>query len=183
MLHSFETAYPSEQSNPALDAPAWFALQTLSRHEKKVAAELESKGITAFLPLFSANRQWSDRQRKIDFPVFPGYVFVQIQQSANVRAAVLRTRGVTRFLGTRGAGIPILESEIDNVRALIERGVPFVQYPYLQVGQLVRIRGGALEGIEGLLVAVNGDQSLVISVEIIQRSLAVRITGHRVEPA
>lgn len=183
MLQTFEPAKLKEQSNPALDALVWLALQTVPRHEKKVAAELESKGLKAYLPLFSSERQWSDRKRKIDVPVFPGYVFVQMSQSASVRAIVLRTQGVTRFVGIRGAGVPILESEIDTIRMLLEKKIPFEQRPYLEVGKRVRIRSGALDGMEGLLVAVNGDASLVVSVNLIQRSLAVKITGYQVEPA
>jgi transcription antitermination factor NusG len=183
MQHSLETSTICEQSNAVIESRAWFALQTLSRHEKKVAAELQNKGVTPFVPLIASQRQWSDRKRNVELPVFPGYVFVHMPQTSSARGAILRTQGVTRFLGNRGAGVPIPEGEIENIRRLIDQGVPFEQHPYLQVGKRVRIRSGSLDGVEGILVAINGDHSMVVSVDLIQRSLAVKITGFWVEPA
>jgi transcriptional antiterminator NusG len=161
---------------------SWYAVQTMPRHEKKVSGELESKQIQSFLPAISEVRQWSDRKRMIGSPLFPGYVFVRIAAQSGARIAVLRTNGVVGFVGVRGAGTPIPESEITAIRAVLARQVPFRAHPFLNLGQRVRIRGGALDGIEGILDAVKGDQSLVISVELIQRSLAVRIAGYQVEP-
>jgi transcription antitermination factor NusG len=160
----------------------WFAVQTMPRHEKKVSAELEAKQIQSFLPAISELRQWSDRKRMIESPLFPGYVFVRIAAQSSARIAVLRTNGVVGFVGVRGAGTPIPECEITAIQAVLTQQVPFRAHPFLNIGQRVRIRGGALDGIEGILDAVKGDQSLVISVELIQRSLAVRIAGYHVEP-
>ena len=161
---------------------SWYAVQTMPRHEKKVSGELESKQIQSFLPAISEVRQWSDRKRMIESPLFPGYVFVRIAAQSSARIAVLRTNGVVGFVGVRGAGTPIPESEITAIRAVLAQQVPFRAHPFLNLGQRVRIRGGALDGIEGILDAVKGDQSLVISVELIQRSLSVRIAGYQVEP-
>jgi transcription antitermination factor NusG len=159
----------------------WYAVQTLPRHEKKVASELQQKQIQAYLPLFAAERKWSDRKTLIDMPLFPGYVFVKIPQDQNTRVRVLRTLGVRNFVGTRGVGDPIPDAEIESVQAVISRGIPFSVSPFLNIGQRVRILDGSLEGVEGILTAVNGDNSLIISVELIQRSLAMRVTGFRVE--
>jgi transcription antitermination factor NusG len=163
------------------EAPSWFAVQTRPRYEKKVAAELHEKGIETFLPLNSAMHQWSDRRRLVHVPLFPGYVFVSIAPSLTARISVLRTNGVLSFVGVRNMGVPIPEDEIDAVRAVVEGRVPFEPYPYLKVGQRVCIRGGSLDGVSGVLSAVNGDQSLIISVNLIQRSIAMRIEGYRVE--
>ncbi len=161
---------------------SWYAVQTMPRHEKKVSGELEAKQIQSFLPEISEVRQWSDRKRLIESPLFPGYVFVRIAAESRARIAVLRTNGVVGFVGVRGAGTPIPECEIAAIQAVLTQQVPVREHPFLNIGQRVRIRGGALDGIEGILDAVKGDQSLVISVELIQRSLAVTISGYHVEP-
>jgi transcription antitermination factor NusG len=162
--------------------PAWFAVQTRPRHEKRVAAEVESKGITVFLPLFSERHQWSDRRRLVHVPLFSGYVFIRMAQTIESRISVLRTNGVMKFVGARGTGVPIPEKEIDAVQTVLTHRVPFAHHPFLNVGRRVRIRGGSLNGLEGILMAKNGDESLVVSVEIVQRSVSIRVAGYQVEP-
>jgi transcription antitermination factor NusG len=162
---------------------SWFAIQTRPRYEKKVTAELQEKGIKTFLPLYSALHQWSDRRRLVHLPIFPGYVFVRIAPALNARIAVLRTNGVTNFVGVRNIGVAIPDYEIEAVQAVIEGGSTFEPHPYLKVGQRVCIRGGCLDGVSGVLMAVNGDHSLIISVSLIQRSIAMRIEGYKVEAA
>lgn len=165
-----------------LSDSSWYAIQTLPRHEKKIAAELQQKSIESFLPLLSEKHQWTDRRVSINTPLFPGYVFVRITQDQATRVAVLRTVGVRNFVGMRGMGDPIPDSQIDGVRAVVSKGVPFSASTFINVGQRVRVRGGSLEGVEGIVTSVNGDKSLVISVDLIQKSLAIRITGFAVEP-
>jgi transcription antitermination factor NusG len=161
---------------------SWYAVQTMPRHEKRVSGELEARQIQSFLPAISEVRQWSDRKRLIESPLFPGYVFVRIAAESSARIAVLRTNGVVGFVGVRGAGTPIPECEITAIQAVLTQQVPVREHPFLNIGQRVRIRGGALNGIEGILDAVKGDRSLVISIELIQRSLAITIAGYHVEP-
>jgi transcription antitermination factor NusG len=165
------------------DQPRWFAVHTRPRYEKKVSAELREKGITNFLPLYSATHQWSDRKRLVHLPLFPSYVFVQISPVANARVSVLRTNGVTSFVGVRNMGVPIPDCEIEAVQAILEKRISFEPYPYLRIGQRVCIRGGCLNGVTGTLTAINGDQSLIVSVNLIQRSIAMRIEGYKVEAA
>jgi transcription antitermination factor NusG len=165
----------------APEEPFWFAIRTRPRYEKKVTSGLQEKGIETFLPLNSTKHQWSDRRRVVDLPVFPGYVFVRIASSLPSRISVLRTNGVISFVGVRNMGIPIPDCEMEAIQAVREEGVAFNSSPYLTVGQSVRIRGGCLDGIRGVLMAVNGDQSLIISVHVIQRSIAMRIEGYKVE--
>lgn len=162
--------------------PMWFAVQTKPRHEKKATAELQEKGIGAFLPLRSEKRQWSDRQRVVELPLFPQYVFVRIAPSLNTRVVVLRTNGITNFVGMRGMGMAIPDEQIERIQTVVARGISVSPHSFLNVGERVRIRGGALDGLQGILTAVNGDRTLVVSVELIQRSLAVRIAGFTVEP-
>ena len=162
--------------------PAWFAVQTRPRHEKKVSAELQEKGINAFLPVVSTTKQWSDRRRLVEQPLFSQYVFVRIARNLNTRVSVLRTNGVTNFVGSRGIGAPIPDQEIERVQRVVAQGASVSPHPFLNVGNRVRIRGGALDGLQGILTAVNNDQTLVLSVQLIQRSLAIRIAGFAVEP-
>ena len=161
---------------------SWYAIQTRPRHEKKVAIDLQEKGITTFPALVSRWRRWSDRRRLVQIPLFSSYVFVRIPYALDMRISVLRTGGVIGFVGARGTGVPIPDSQIEAVQTVLNQEVPFAPYPFLSVVQRVRIRGGSLEGIEGILVAKNGDRSLVVSVELIQRSLAIRVAGYEVEP-
>jgi transcription termination/antitermination protein NusG len=163
------------------DRLSWFAVHTRPRYEKKIAVELQEKDIEVFLPLHSAKHQWSDRRRVVDVPLFPGYVFVRIDSLLDSRIAVLRTHGVQNFVGVRGMGTVIPDSEIEAVQAVVDHKIPFEPYTYLEIGQRVRIRGGCLDGVNGTLAAVNGNQSVIVSVTLIRRSIAMRIEGYRVE--
>jgi transcription antitermination factor NusG len=159
----------------------WYAIQTRSRHEKMVVQQLQAQGIITFLPLSSEMREWSDRQKLVEFPLFPGYAFVRLVYGPEERLRVLRTEGVVNFVGTAGQGIAIPDNQIKHVQTLLANKVPFESYPFLKVGQRVRIRGGALNGTEGILVRQDTDRMLVISVELIQRSLSIRLQGYEVE--
>jgi len=159
----------------------WYAIHTLSRHEKFVVSQLQDRGITTFLPLVSQLRVWSDRRKLVQLPLFSGYVFVRVVLSGEARVQVLRTDGVVSFVGVRGEGIPIPDRQIEGIQILLNNHIPSVSYPFLKLGQRVRIRGGCMDGVEGILVGRKGDRSLVISVELIQRSLAIRIEGYDVE--
>lgn len=161
----------------------WFAVQTWPRYEKKVAAELMNRNVEVFLPLQGKVHQWSDRRRTVQLPLFPNYVFVRIAARLDMRIAVLRMNGIIGFVGARSGGTPIPDGEIIAVRHILDRGITYENYPFLQVGHRVRIRGGSLDGVEGILVGKNGDQSLFVSINIIQRSLVVRLAGYHVEAA
>jgi transcription antitermination factor NusG len=174
-----------ECGSPALPMAAtssyWYAIQTRSRHEKAAATQLSGRGITTFLPLVNELRRWSDRCKAVQLPLFPGYAFVRISRSAEERARVLRVDGVVSFVGAHGEGARIPDVQIEDIRRLVNT-VQCTSYPFLKVGQRVRIRGGCLEGIEGILVARNGNRTLVISVEPIQRSIAVSIENFDIVP-
>jgi|SRR5271156_4612633 len=170
-----------DEATIGLDARSWYAVETRPRYEKMVSKSLRDKGIETFLPLFSEKHQWSDRRRVVAMPVFPRYAFVRIDPSTSERVPVLRTRGVMSFVGNRGMGAAIPDAQIDSVRNIIDQEVPFSPFAFLDVGERLRIRGGSLDGVEGILAAINGDQSLVVCVELIRRSLAIRIEGYRVE--
>ena len=162
---------------------SWFAIQTLPRHEKKIAASMEQKGIHAFLPLLPETHRWSDRQKVVHTPLFPHYVFVRIEESPSVRVSVLRTNGVIKFVGGVNTGIPIPDEQIESIRTIVSDGTSFYEHPFLEIGRRVRICGGSLDGVHGILLAKNEDLSLVVSLEILQRSLAVRVDGYQIESA
>src|ERR1700722_1989765 len=150
----------------------WYGLQTRPRHEKIVAHRLAERGVTTFLPLVTEVHRWSDRKKSVELPLFSCYVFAKFVPNRVERLRVLRVEGVFGLAGAQGEGTPIPHSEIDAVRSLVETEIPWSSHPFLKIGQRVRIRSGALDGMEGILVSRNGDRSLIISVEAIQRSLA-----------
>jgi transcription termination/antitermination protein NusG len=160
---------------------AWYAIHTRSRHEKTVATQLEQKGLTTFLPLLKEVHRWSDRRMLVEQPLFQGYVFIRIPFSAEYRLAVLTTSGVAGFVGIQGRALPIPDKQIEDVQTLLAGRILFGEYPFLRLGQRVRIRGGCLDGVEGILVAKNSDRSVVVSIDLIQRSLAVRVSGFDLE--
>jgi len=166
----------------ALEEAYWYAVHTYPRHEKKVAAELAQKGVTTYLPLVTERHQWSDRRKLVELPLFPCYTFVRLAPSNETRVAVLRTLGVIGLVGAQKQGVPIPDSQIEDVRMLLANEITFTHYPFLRVGQRVRICGGSLDGLEGILVGRTGQRRLVISVESIQRSLAISVEGYKVVP-
>jgi transcription antitermination factor NusG len=161
---------------------SWFAVQTWPRYEKKVASEFQRKGLHGYLPLVSVMRKWSDRRQVVRSPLFPGYVFVRVVPERLSRATILQTSGVIGFVGSRGAGSSIPESEIESVSRVLAGEADFRQCSLVSVGQRVRIRGGSLDGVEGVLLERDHDASLVVSIHLVQRSLAIRIAGYEVEP-
>ena len=161
---------------------SWYAVHTRARHEKVVTARLRENGLETFLPLTRQRHRWSDRRKWVEVPLFSCYVFVRPASTDEERLRVLRTEGVFGILGTRGEGTPVPDQQIEAVRVLVGQQLPWRAHPFLKVGQRVKIRGGAMDGIEGILMRQNGDSTLVVSVDVIQRSLAVRIEGYDVEP-
>jgi len=177
-------------SRPVAPAPLveteelnWYALHCRPRHEKVVTQSLIERGVETFLPTVTEVHRWSDRKKSVQLPLFSCYVFARFAPLRADRLRVLRVGGVLGLVGSHGEGSPIPDEQIGAVRALVQGEVPWSPYPFLRIGQRVRIRGGALEGVEGILVSRNGNQTLVISVDAIQRSLAVRVEGYQVEAA
>jgi transcription antitermination factor NusG len=159
----------------------WYALHTRARHEKLVVQRLAERGVETFLPIVTEVHRWSDRKKTVQLPLFGCYVFAQFTPNRVERLRVLRVDGVLGLVGSQGEGTPIPAEQIDSVRTLIDGNIPWAAHPFLKIGQRVRIRSGALDGLEGILTSRNGDETLVISVDAIQRSLAVRVKGYQVE--
>jgi transcription antitermination factor NusG len=180
-VNSLSWVSPQPAPPAETDRESWYALQTRSRHEKIVVQRLEERGVTTFLPVVTEVHRWSDRKKSVQMPLFHCYVFARFAPNRAERLRVLRVDGVFGLVGAGGEGAPIPEEQIDAVRSLVEGPLPWSSHPFLEIGQRVRIRSGALDGLEGILVSRQGDRSLVISVDAIQRSLAVRVDGYEVE--
>jgi transcription antitermination factor NusG len=178
---SWELSIPAPVA--VIEPRNWYALLTQARHEKIVAHRLRERGLPAFLPLITEVRHWRHRKRKVELPLFSCYVFANLLPTNEDRLRALRTDGVFSLVGTRGSGTPIPDEQIEGVRRLVEADLPWGSHPFLKIGQRVRIRSGALDGVEGILVSRSGESTLIVSIDAIQRSLAVRIEGYEVEPA
>lgn len=164
------------------DEMKWYALHTRARHEKTVERRLLEEGLETFVPTAIEVHRWSDRKKKVEVPLFNCYVFVRCALTAQDRTRVHRIESVHGFVGVRGTSLPIPDEQIDGIRRVLTQSAPWRSYPFLKAGQRVRVRGGAMDGVEGVFLSENGDNSLVISVDAIQRSMAVRIDGYHVEP-
>jgi len=158
----------------------WFAVETRHRFEKKVVAQLDNKGVKVFLPLLTEHHTWSDRQQSVTIPLFPGYLFVYTDQSQDSCRAVLRTVGLIRFVRFGGVVAAVPPKEIEDLQLLLQKKGLFSLHTFARTGQRVRIRGGCLHGIERILMQHEKDK-LVISIQAIQRSLAVEIQGYELE--
>lgn len=158
----------------------WFALRVRSNFERPVSSLLQAKGVEEFLPSYRSRRLWSDRIRDMDLPLFPGYVFCRIP--IEDRASVLATTGVVGMVGVQRRPVPIPDEEIAAVRAMIESQSKVEPWPFVRVGQHVRVRRGPLAGLEGILLRVKDSCRLVVSVTLLGRSVATAIDAAYVSP-
>lgn len=182
------TAYHNLGSIAAFPLPAsageaanWYAVHTMSRHEKRIAAQFVEKGVQTFLPILREVRRWSDRKSQVEVPLFTCYAFVRIAQTTPERLKVLRTPGVLGFVGSEGHGTPIPDQEMDCLRAAMNGKHACAPHRFLAAGTRVRVCGGSLDGVEGILVRQGSDESVVLSLSLLKRSVAVRVEGYRVE--
>lgn len=165
---------------PETNMRSWFALQTRSRYEQFAAAHLRSKGYELFLPVYTSRRRWSDRIKELELPLFPGYVFCKFDLLN--RLPILVTPGVVQVIGSGKNPIPIDDAEIAALQAVVQSELPRQPWPFLQVGQKVKIAYGPLSGFEGILVNLKGNHRLVLSVGLLRRSVAVEIDSAWVSP-
>ena len=169
-------------SADSITQPLWYAIQTRARHEMRIGRDLQRRGIQALVPTVREAHRWSDRTKTIEVPLFACYVFVNLVASAAERLEVLKTAGVFHFVGVNGAPAPIPDSQINSVQTVLANNLPISACGFIQVGQRVRIRGGSLDGVEGILSASKGERKLVVSVELLQQSLEVIVEGYKIEP-
>ena len=163
------------------EQPRWYAVQTRARHEMRVCSELQRRGINAFVPTLRESHRWSDRTKVVEMPLFSCYAFVNLGTSSAERLEVLKTAGVFRFVRVNGAPASIPDSQIESIQTVLANQLPISACGFIQIGQRVRVRGGSLDGIEGILMASKGGQKLVISVDLLQQSVEVTVEGYTVE--
>jgi transcription antitermination factor NusG len=167
----------------AADSPRWYAIHTRSKHEKRVAAELQERGIETFVPLSREVHRWSDRRRVLEIPLFTCYAFIRVAIVGEVQATVLQHPSVLRWIGFQGRPLPIPDEEILAVQTLLSSGVPVGSHAFVNVGDRVRIRGGSLDGVEGVLVENENERKLVVSVNLVGQSVAISLHNYEVERA
>lgn len=157
----------------------WYALYTRHHHEKMVARFLTAKGLTVFLPLYSAPRRWKDRIKVVSLPLFPCYVF--IREGLERHLDVVTTAGIHGFVCCAGLPALIPPQEIDGVRRVVDRSIKIEPHPFIRRGDRVRVKAGPLEGIEGILVRKKNFCRLVLTVELLGKSAAVEVDASLVE--
>lgn len=161
--------------------PKWYAVWTRSRHEKTVSEQFCRREIETFLPLYATIRRWKNGDHRVELPLFPGYTFVRI--ALRDRLKVLKVSGVVRLLEFNGTPAPLDEEEVDSLRRAVAAGVKAVPHPYLTIGRRVRITAGPLAGREGILARRKGAVRVVLSIDMIQRSILVDADAGALEPA
>src|SRR6204780_1498008 len=159
----------------------WFAVWTRSRQEKVAASMLKTLGVPHFLPLKSELRQWSDRKQPVTVPLFSGYLFVRMNPTRDSRLQVLKTPGIAGFVGNNTGPLPIPDQQIDDIRTVIMRRAECTVIPLLEEGDRVRVVRGPLTGGEGRLLQSNSTSRLLISIEMINKTLAVSVSRQDVE--
>ena len=151
----------------------WYALHVHARKEQLVASQLQTRNLECFLPTYKSLRKWSDRTKEIQQALFPGYVFCRFDYEN--RQPVVMTTGVTQIVGTGKVAIPIADSEIEALQVAVSSGIPAQPWPYLRTGEYVQINYGHLAGLQGILVNFKGNHRVVLSVTLLQRSLALEV--------
>ena len=162
--------------------PAWYAIYTRSRFEKKLLSELTDRSIEVFLPMREILSRWKDRKKRIWIPLFPGYIFVNQVDTPENRYRVLNIPGAVRFVGHEGCADETPEEQILSVRRFLEAKIAIDPYPYLEVGQRVEIVAGPLKGLMGILVKKKGRFRFVLQVDLIRQAVSVEIDASDIRP-
>lgn len=166
--------------NPELSNADWFAVHVRARWEQSTAKILTGKGYETLLPTYKSERRWGGRLRTVEAPLFPSYVFCRFDVLK--RLPILITPGVVAIVSRGRVPVPVEQAEIAAIQALISSGVQAEPWPYLEVGERVRIEDTALQGVEGILLSLKGSRRVVVSVSLLQRSVALEIDRALVSP-
>ncbi|MGH7352838.1 MAG: UpxY family transcription antiterminator [Candidatus Methylomirabilales bacterium] len=167
-------------NHPSLSSLRWYALYTRPRHEKVVTEQLAKREMEAFLPVREVLSRWKDRRKLVQLPLFPGYVFVRT--SLVQKRQVVSADGVVCMVGFQGTPAPIPDEQIEAVREICLTKLPCDPYPYLTEGRWVRVVRGPLAGLSGILVRKKSKHRLVVSIDILQQSVAVEIDADSAVP-
>jgi transcription antitermination factor NusG len=177
---SKSTAY-SLRLETAIVQAHWYAIYTRANHEKRVAAELHARTVEHFLPLYSSVRRWKDRRVSLELPLFPGYVFVRLALCERLR--VVQIPSVVRLVGFNGTPAALPDTEIEIMRSGFSERLRAEPHPFLTAGRRVRIIAGPFRGLEGMLKKKKNNLRVVVSLNLIQRSIAVDVDAADVMPA
>jgi transcription antitermination factor NusG len=158
----------------------WYALRVRPNYEKPVAAALRGKGFREFLPLVQRRRQWSDRVKVMDLPLFPGYLFCRL--NLEERMPLLTTPGFLYLVGVGKNPEPVDESEIAAIQCVLRSGLVVTPWPSLVVGQRVQLRHGPLRGLEGVLTKIANQHRMYVSVTLLKRSISVEVAPEWIHP-
>jgi transcription antitermination factor NusG len=159
----------------------WYALHVRNRYEKAVSTLLQYKGFAEFLPVYRSRRRWSQHIAEIELPLFPGYVFCSFDP-AERRVPIMTTPGVMAIVGFGGKPVPIEPGEIEAIHRVLATGIATEPWKYVPSGQRVRVERGSLAGLEGVFIETRKDHRLLLSVTLLQRSVAVQIDESCVVP-
>ena len=162
------------------DSHQWFALQVRTRWESSTAVLLSGKGYQTFLPTYKVRKRWKGRMREVDSALFPGYVFCNFDPQK--RLPLLITPGVISVVGQGRIPQPVDSQEIEAIQKVVASGFRAEPWPYLEIGQKIRIEEDALQGLEGILINFKGNQRIVVSVSLLKRSVALEIDRSCVKP-
>jgi transcription termination/antitermination protein NusG len=166
---------------PGSGEPSWFAIWTRSRHEKIVRDQLEKKtDVDVFLPTIGKWSRWKDRKKKIDWPLFPGYVFARFV--ADERIGILKVDGVVQIISNNGVLSPIPDEEIDSIRTLVESELAYDPVPLIKEGDMVRVVHGPLKGVVGRLTRKGAHARLILAVDLIGQAVSVEVDAADVKP-
>jgi transcription antitermination factor NusG len=171
---------PSDSPQEYCGQASWYAVYTRHQHEKTVAENLSNNGIEVFLPTYSAVRQWKDRTKLLLLPLFPSYVF--LHGGLHRRVKVLSTPGVYSIVSIGSQPAAIQETEIEAIRKAVTSNLRVEPHPFLRCGDRVRVKAGPLFGIEGILIRKKSSFRLILSAELLQKSIAVEVDAFSVEP-
>lgn len=179
-MSSLDIIAPVSDVSSRFEQTLWYAACTASRHEKQVARHIEQRGIDHFLPQYQTVHRWKNGLHRLQLPLFPGYIFVRM--TLHDRRRVLEVPGMVRFVEFGGTPCPIPETEINSVKLACESVLEARPYPYLVCGTQVEIWRGPLQGTTGILLRRKGQCRIVISVELIMRSMVVEVDAADVLP-
>jgi len=160
---------------------AWYAVAVRSNFERIVSQSLRQKDYEIFLPAYLAKRRWSDRTKVVECALFPGYLFCRMDLQQ--RVPLLNTPGVASIVGVGRCAVPVPDGEVAAIQRIVESGLPVAPWPFLKAGQFVYINRGPLAGVEGIVLASKNRSRLVVSVEMLRRSVTVEIEYDWAEPS
>lgn len=158
----------------------WYVLYTRAHHEKRIARQMQECELGVFLPLYRSVHRWSDRRKELQLPLFPGYLFVYTDLAE--RSRILRVAGIVHFVCFNGQPTPVPAAEIENLRSALSGNPRLQPHPYLKMGRRVRVHSGPMAGVEGILTGRKGRLRVVLTIDLIMRSVAAEVGADEIEP-